>query len=130
MKIYKRGLTLTTALAAIVITLTVVAWSGSANQSFNHRKPIEQSNAIIFGKVTGRRAVLMDDKFGIYSEFSIKISEIFKDDLSAFFTDQGITTSRPGGAVRFPSGKVQEYTISLQGYPQQDKVVYSFPQTR
>jgi len=29
--------------------------------------------------------------------------------------------ARWGGAVRFPSGKIQEYTISLQGYPQQDK---------
>lgn len=83
--------------------------------------PVEQSNAIVIGKVTERRAVLMDDKFGIYSEFSIKISEILKDDLSGFFIDQVITTSRPGGAVRFPSGKIQEYTISLQGYPQQDK---------
>lgn len=83
--------------------------------------PVEQSNAIVIGKVTDRRAVLMDDRFGIYSEFSIKISEILKDDLGGFFIDQVITTSRPGGAVRFPSGKVQEYTISLQGYPQQDK---------
>ena len=88
--------------------------------------PVEQSNAIILGKVTDRRAVLMDDKFGIYSEFSIKISEIFKDDLGGFFIDQVITTSRPGGAVRFPSGKIQQYTISLQGYPQQDKAYVLF----
>lgn len=88
--------------------------------------PVEESNAIILGKVTDRRAVLMDDKLGIYSEFSIKISEIFKDDLKGFFIDQVITTTRRGGAVRFPSGKIQKYTISFQGYPQQDKVYVLF----
>ena len=88
--------------------------------------PVEQSNAIVLGKVTERRAVLMEDKFGIYSEFSIKISEIFKDDLEGLFVDQVITASRPGGTVRFASGKTQKYTISLQGYPQQDKVYILF----
>src|SRR5215204_994544 len=88
--------------------------------------PIEESNAIVLGKVTDRRAVLMDDKFGIYSEFSIKIREVFKDDLSGFFIDQVIRASRPGGAVRFPSGKIQQYTIAGQGYPQQDKVYVLF----
>jgi hypothetical protein len=88
--------------------------------------PVEQSNVVILGTVTDRRAVLMDDKLGIYSEFSIKISEIFKDDLKGFFIDQVITASRPGGAVRYPSGKLQQYTISLQGYPQQDKAYVLF----
>jgi hypothetical protein len=88
--------------------------------------PVEQSNAVVLGKVTDRHAVLTDDKLGIYSEFTIKISEIFKDDLSGFFIDQVITASRPGGAVRFPSGKTQKYTVSLLGYPQQDKVYVLF----
>jgi hypothetical protein len=88
--------------------------------------PVEQSNAVVFGKIIDRRAVLMDDKLGIYSEFSIKISEIFKDDLSGFFIDQVITASRPGGAVRYPSGKTQKYTVSRLNYPQQDKVYLLF----
>jgi hypothetical protein len=33
--------------------------------------PVEQSNVIILGKVTDRRAVLTDDRLGVYSEFSI-----------------------------------------------------------
>jgi len=37
-----------------------------------------------------------------------------------------ITASRPGGAVRFPSGRIQQYTVSRQGYPQQDKVYVLF----
>src|SRR5215475_6592138 len=88
--------------------------------------PVEQSDVIILGKVTDRRAILTDDKLGIYSEFSISISEIFKDDLSVFFIDQVITASRPGGAIRFPSGRIQRYTVSRQGYPQQDKVYVLF----
>ena len=88
--------------------------------------PVEESNAIVLGKVTDRRAVLIDDKFGIYSEFSIRISEILKDDLNGFSPDQMISTSRPGGAVLFPSGKIQQYTIAGQGYPQQDKAYVLF----
>ena len=88
--------------------------------------PIEESNAVVLGKVIDRRAVLMDDKSGIYSEFSIRISEIFKDDLNAFYIDQAITVSRPGGAVRYPSGKVQNYTIAGEGFPQQDKAYFLF----
>jgi hypothetical protein len=88
--------------------------------------PVEQSNAVVVGTVTDRRAVLLEDKLGIYSEFSIKISEILKDDLNGFFIDQVITASRVGGAVRYPSGKVQKYTVSLLNYPQQDKVYVFF----
>lgn len=88
--------------------------------------PVEESNVIILGKVTDRRTILMDDRFGIYSEFSIKISEIFKDDLSGLSIDQVLTVSRPGGAVRFSSGKIQKYTIANQGYPQQDKAYVLF----
>jgi hypothetical protein len=67
--------------------------------------PVEQSNVIILGKVTDRRAVLTEDRLGVYSEFSISVSEIFKDDLNLVFSGQVITASRPGGAVRFPSGR-------------------------
>lgn len=83
--------------------------------------PVEQSNAVVLGKVTDRRAVLMDDKLGIYSEFSIKVSEIFEDDLNGFFIDQVITASRVGGAVRYSSGKIQKYTVSRLNYPQNEK---------
>ena len=63
--------------------------------------PFEQSNVISLGKVTDRHAVLTDDRLGVYSEFSISVSEIFKDDLNPFFIGQVITASRPGGAVAF-----------------------------
>lgn len=192
MKIHGRGFTLTITFLALTLALTLVAWSGSANQSASPKEankqettpekdvpvldlkqaetngsdqlkgrkrrnslrqdrkiaelptgveplplsshawirlpalPVEQSNVIILGKVTDRRAVLTDDRLGVYSEFSICVSEIFKDDLNLIFIDQVITASRPGGAVRFPSGRIQQYTVSRQGYPQQDKLYVLF----
>ena len=192
MRIYWRGFTLTIIFAAITLGLTLVAWSGSANQGgsqeankqqentptndvpvldlkhaettgsdqLNGRKrrnslkqdrkiaelpsnveplatnahtfvllpplPVEQSNAIILGKVTERRALLTDDRLGIYSEFSISIEEIFKDDQNLFRVGGVVVASRPGGAVRFASGRTQTYTIFNQGYPQKDKVYVLF----
>jgi hypothetical protein len=192
MKIYVKGFTLTIVFLALTLALTVVAWSGSANQNASPQEankqkitpendvpvldlkhaettdsdqlkgrkrgnslrqdrkiaelpasveplplsshtwirlpalPVEQSNVIILGKVTDRRAVLTDDRLGVYSDFSISVSEIFKDDLNLFFVGQVITAARPGGAVRFPSGRIQQYTVSRQGYPQQDKLYILF----
>ncbi len=88
--------------------------------------PVEQSNVILLGKVTDRRAILTDDRLGIYSDFSISVTEIFKDDLNLLFTSGVIAASRPGGAVRFPSGRIQQYTVAGQGYPQQDKTYVLF----
>jgi len=83
--------------------------------------PAKQSDAIIRGTVVNRRAVLTDDKLGIYSEFSINIAEILKDDPNLFRINQVVTVSRPGGAVRLSSGKIHRYTISSQNYPRQGK---------
>lgn len=193
MRIYKKGFTLTIAFAALTFILSLVAWSGSANQSVSTQEannqettpekdlpvldlkqaektapdqlkgqkrgqslrqhirigelpanveplpfpvadswyrlpalPVEQSNVVIVGRIIDRRAVLTEDKLGIYSEFSIKISEIFKDDLGGLFIDQAVTASRPGGAVRFASGRIQRYAVSRHGYPQQNKVYVLF----
>ena len=192
MRIYGRRLTLLVIFLPLTVALTLLAWSGSANQSAKPQEatkqeatpendvpvldlkhaettgsdqlkgrkrrnslrqdrkiaelpasveplplsshtwirlpalPVEQSNVIILGKVTDRRAVLTDDRLGVYSEFSISVNEIFKDDLNLVFIGQVITASRPGGAVRFPSGRIQQYTVSRQGYPQQDKVYVLF----
>jgi len=88
--------------------------------------PVDQSNAIILGRVTDRRALLTDDRLGIYSEFTITIEEIFKDDQNLFRVGGVVVASRPGGAVRFASGRTQTYTIFNQGYPQKDKVYVLF----
>jgi hypothetical protein len=88
--------------------------------------PAKESDAIILGTVTDRRAVLTDDRSRVYSEFSINIAEIFKDDPHLFRIDRAVTVYRRGGAVRFPSGKIQRYTFHNQGCPQQDKAYILF----
>lgn len=83
--------------------------------------PVAESDAVILGEVTDRRVSLTDDKTGIYSAFSVCIETVYKDRQGLLASGGTVTASRPGGAVRFASGKVQRYTVSKQGYPHQGK---------
>jgi hypothetical protein len=88
--------------------------------------PVAQSNAVVLGEITGRRAILTDDKLGIYSEFSIHLVRVFKDDQGVLRGGGSVEASRLGGAVRFPSGRIQEYTVFSQGYPKQGRLYVLF----
>lgn len=79
--------------------------------------PVEQSDAIIRGEVTNAQAYLSEDRTGIYSEFTFKVCEVFKGYNYLVGPGQEIIADRLGGAVRFPSGKSQHYTIDGQGMP-------------
>lgn len=80
--------------------------------------PAEQSDIIVIGQVTAATAHLTDDRMGIYSEFSISVREVFKTADKKIRAGKVIDVSRPGGVVRFASGKIQKYTIDRQGYPE------------
>jgi hypothetical protein len=80
--------------------------------------PVAQSSAVVLGEVASRRAIITDDKLGIYSEFSIHLVKVFKDDQGVLGVGGSVEASRLGGAVRFASGKIQRYTVSKQGYPE------------
>lgn len=88
--------------------------------------PVMQSNVVVLGDVTNRTAILTDDKLGVYSEFSIHLVKIFKDDQGVLGAGGLVEASRLGGAVRFPSGRIQRYTVSRQGYPQKGKLYVLF----
>jgi hypothetical protein len=79
--------------------------------------PIAESDVIVMGKVTDAQAHLSDDKTGVYSEFPVEVSEVLKDTAKSISIGSTISTTRTGGAVRFASGKVQEYRINRQGMP-------------
>ena len=80
--------------------------------------PIAQSDAVVLGEVTDAQAYLSDDRSGIYSEFTIRIDELLKNDSqSSLAAGNMAVAERPGGKVRFPSGKVQRYGIDKQGMP-------------
>ena len=80
--------------------------------------PIDQSDVVILGVVTGREAHLSEDKTGIYSEFTVLVSEVLKDPAKTIISGTPISVNRPGGSVRFKSGKIQNYQIAHQGMPE------------
>jgi hypothetical protein len=83
--------------------------------------PVAQSDAVVLGDVIDRHAKLTDDRMSVFSEFSIRIDTVFKDSQGLPGAGGAVWASRPGGNVRFASGKVQRYTASKLGYPQQGK---------
>lgn len=83
--------------------------------------PVAQSDAVVLGDVIDRRANLTDDRMSVFSEFSVRIDTVFKDAQGLPGAGGAVWASRPGGNVRFASGKVQRYTAAKLGYPQQGK---------
>lgn len=82
--------------------------------------PIGRSAIIALGEVVDAQAYLSDDKTGVYSEFSVRIEEVFKDDsLKPMFPGSLVVGERYGGRVRFPSGRVTFYGNREQGMPRQ-----------
>lgn len=79
--------------------------------------PTEQSDVVILGVVTSRDAYLTEDRTGVYSEFTVLVSEVFKDSTKTIVSGTPISVNRSGGAVRFKSGKIQKYQIAHQGMP-------------
>jgi hypothetical protein len=80
--------------------------------------PLAQSDAVVLGEVTDAQAHLSGDKSGVYSEFTIRVDELLKGDGGALRAAGGTAVAeRPGGKVKFPSGKVQRYGVDKQGMP-------------
>lgn len=77
--------------------------------------PTEQSDAVIVGEVVGAQAYLSNDKTGVYSEFTVRVEQTLKAPSGGISTS--IVAERPGGAVRFPSGRIVRYEIHNQGMP-------------
>ena len=84
--------------------------------------PVGRSTLIALGEVVDSQAYLSDDKTGVYSEFSLRIEEVFKDDpLKPSFPGSLVVGERFGGRVRFPSGRVTFYGNREQGMPRQGR---------
>jgi hypothetical protein len=84
--------------------------------------PVEQSNAVVLGEVVDAQAYLSGDRTNVYSEFTIRVEEVLKnDDRVALAPNCLVATDRPGGAVRFPSGRIQRFRTHRQGLPQKGK---------
>lgn len=80
--------------------------------------PAHKSDIVVEGIVADTKAFLSEDKTGIYSEFTIRVSKVMKvvSGLSVNLGDL-IVSERFGGKVRYPSGQVVLYRIGGQGAP-------------
>lgn len=67
--------------------------------------PVDKSTVVVLGTVVESKAFLSDNKDGVYSEFKIKIEEVFKNETDVELKKGNyIFAERDGGIVRFPSG--------------------------
>jgi hypothetical protein len=81
--------------------------------------PIEKSATVVIGRISKAEAHLSENRTGIYSEFTVQIEAILKDDTNnPFAVDNSITVYRTGGRIRFPSGKILVSAVSHQDMPQ------------
>jgi hypothetical protein len=69
--------------------------------------PASSSDAVVTGTINDVNAYISTDRTTVYSEVTLNIEEVLKQDPS-YPLVAGLTLSaeRPGGAVRFPSGKI------------------------
>lgn len=80
--------------------------------------PLERSSSVIIGEVTRAEAHLSSDETKIYSEFTVRVDAVLKnDEVMALSPKTKITVERPGGRVRFPSGKIVVAAVSNQDLP-------------
>lgn len=81
--------------------------------------PTDKSSATVIGTVTKSEAYLTEDQTAIYSEFTVSVDTVVKNDLGNPITHgRSITVERNGGRVRMPSGKIIVSWTSHQKMPQ------------
>lgn len=80
--------------------------------------PVSQSDIILAGDVLNAHAYMSPDKSGVYSEFTLSISEVFKgNEKTPFSLNQSLIVTREGGQVRFPAGVTNLYATYGEGMP-------------
>lgn len=80
--------------------------------------PVVKSDLILLGEVTDAKAYLSNDKTGVYSEFSVRVEEVFKSEKSSQPSIGSLVNgTREGGAVRYPTGQISCVSIQYQGMP-------------
>lgn len=81
--------------------------------------PTAESNLIIIGKIVSSKAWLSNDKSGVYSEYSVQIQNVLKNDQQKKLqTDEIITIDRAGGVVVYPNGQKVLYLNDWQRLPE------------
>ena len=81
--------------------------------------PVAQSDAVIIGTIVKAQSHLTESETGIYTEFAVRVEEVFKNDGLAGATPGGtVEVDREAGAMRLRDGRVVRYeTGGLGGLP-------------
>ncbi len=80
--------------------------------------PVARSRAVVIGQITHAEAYLSTDKTGVYSEFTILIDKVLKNESDiSMVSGAAVVPIRSGGRVRFPSGHVTLQYTRGQGMP-------------
>jgi hypothetical protein len=86
--------------------------------------PVADSDVVLIGEVTERRAYLSNDRRGVYSEFTTRVCEVLKKDLQVPINPEDfVAVERPGGRVRYLSGRVSKVKFQGWGMPRQGQKV-------
>jgi hypothetical protein len=81
--------------------------------------PGGQSSAVIVGRVVDAQAYLSEDKANVYSEFTVRVEEILKNDKDEPITvGDAVEVERLGGRVRLPSGRISSLYVTGENPPQ------------
>ncbi len=81
--------------------------------------PTDESDLIVTGRITAVAVHLSNDKSGVYSELTVKVDQVLKNNIPIDI-ERGslITVDRAGGIVRYPNGQMVLYLDSEDGLPE------------
>lgn len=80
--------------------------------------PVAESEAVALGEVVNAQPYLSNDQTSIYTEFSIRVEEVLKNDSQAIINPgTTISAEHEGGALRLPSGRVLRFSLEGYGLP-------------
>jgi hypothetical protein len=79
--------------------------------------PFEKSDLVALVSVLRAEAHMSEDKSSVYSEFDVRVLEIFKPLESKLSAGQDLTIERDGGIVKYPNGQQIRYRITNAGMP-------------
>ena len=89
--------------------------------------PTDRSDLVVEGVVTDSAAFLSNDRGMVYSEFTVRVTEILKStSVPGVSSGNLIVTERLGGRVRYPDGRIIRYRLVGQGSPVKGKMYLLF----
>lgn len=78
--------------------------------------PVAQSDAVVLGTVVKAQPYLTESKTSLYTEFTVNIEEVLKNDAGgSLFAGIPLVVDREGGALRLPGDRVVRYEVGGTG---------------